>query len=114
MFPIVTVTLTDERKRRCAKVLRDALRDADISLDLAAQEVERNVRQVARQLAGDEGSLTTLFKLPDHFWRELGLGILAEFGYSKKARAAARARAFVIGKRRQLRMAAHQKARKVS
>jgi hypothetical protein len=104
MFPLVAIPLTEDRKRQCAKVLRDSLRLADLTLDRAALEAERNARQVARQIAGEEGSLTTLYAQPDTFWRWLAISIAQEFGLPKEVRRAGLLRRVVIGHKRQLRL----------
>jgi len=103
-IPIVTVPLTDDRKRQCVKVLRDALRAADLTLDQAAREAERDVRQFARQLDGIEGSLSSLWKQPDLFWQEFAVEIAAVFGISRRARRAAKLHRVTLARKRQARM----------
>lgn len=80
MLMVGGVALTDERRRRHRKVYRDALRLADLTLDQAARECERDVRQVGRWFDVTEGTLPHLAKLPDKFFAWLGLRLYHEYG----------------------------------
>lgn len=105
------VTLTDDRKRRLQRVFRNSLLDARMTLDQGAREAEKDVRQYARQLSGEERGLDAITKQPDTYLRELGLNLLVEFGIPKRARLAAKLRTFTIGTRRQLRITARNAER---
>jgi hypothetical protein len=70
MIPLLTVTLTEEEKRRAARVFRAPLNHLGRSLDCAAREAsdgrerEMDVRQLARQSRrrpnDDHATLSTL------------------------------------------------------
>lgn len=107
-IPICGVPLTDDRRRRFAKMLRASLRQADLTLDQGAQEAERNVRQFARQINGEEGSIPSLMRQPDTFWRWLGVEIASEFGIPQLARRAMLLRRVTVDRRRQLRLSARR------
>jgi hypothetical protein len=85
MFPIA-VALTDDRRRKCERVLRTAIRHSEVeNLRRAAQEAERDERYVARQIAGESGSIRLLMMLPDSFWSWLGVATAQEFGVTVSA-----------------------------
>jgi len=113
-FPLFTVPLTDDRRRRFERIFRGALSDARLTLDQGAREAEKDARQFARILSGTERALDAITKQDDDYWRALGENIVAEFGISRRARLAAKLRAFTIGTRRQLRVEDAEKVERVS
>ena len=105
------VTLTVERRSRFERVFRGALAAANLTLDQGSREAEKDVSQFKRILAGVERHLDPLTKQDDTFWQALGEHIVLEFGISRRARLAAKLRAFTIGTKRQLRINARKAAR---
>lgn len=74
-----------------AKVIKDALRQADIGVTKAAIYMDVDARQFARQLEGDGHiSYTRLVKLPLGFWQWLVVGLLTEVGIPTSVSRAAR------------------------
>jgi hypothetical protein len=113
MIPIA-VALTDDRRRKCERVLRAAIRYSDVeNLRRAAQETERDERHVARQLAGESGSIRLLMMLPDSFWQWLGVATAQEWGVPKEVKRALLLRRVAMTHKRQLRLSA-QKVEKAS
>jgi hypothetical protein len=108
MFPIIAVPLTDDRKRRCAKVLCDSFGLAKMPMKQAAAEAGRDQAQVTRQIHAQEGSLGTLYAQPDTFWQWFAISIAQEFGLPKEVRRAGLLRRVVIGHKRQLRLRAQK------
>jgi hypothetical protein len=115
MIPLLTVTLTEEEKRRAARVFRAPLNHLGRSLDCAAREAsdgrerEMDVRQLARQLSGDEGSLQSLWKQGREYLQWLAVEIVTEYGLPKETRRAMLLRRVSVARKAQARMALTQK-----
>jgi hypothetical protein len=84
----VTVTFTDERRRRIAEMLRDAIRLSKQTMSQASQEAEIDQAQFQRQIEMTEGSLKRLAMQPDACWQWLGVSIAAQFGIPEDAKRA--------------------------
>lgn len=98
------VTLTDDLRRRHVRVLRAALRHADLSLDTAAREAERDLSQFRRQLIGTEGSFASLWKQPPAFWQWLAVVLASEFGLPVDVRRAMQLRRVALERKRMARV----------
>lgn len=113
MIPLITITLTDERRRQIANLFWDAFRHNDQSPGSAAIEAERDRRQFARQVDGHEGSMPSFMRQPDTFWQWLGVAILDEFGLPRELERAAQLRRMVKGRKRMARAEPADEERKV-
>lgn len=98
------VTLTDDLRRRHVRTLRTAMRHADLSLDRAAREAERDTSQFHRQLEGLEGSLPSLWKQPVPFWQWFAVMLAEEFGLPPSVRRASHLRRISLVRKRMARM----------
>ena len=74
-----------------ARVIRAALRHADVPLDKTPLYTGCDVRQFAREIDGDtNNAITRLFKLPDAFKAWLGVALLQEYGVPQELAQVAR------------------------
>lgn len=107
---IVGITLTDDRRRRHERMLRAALRHADLTLSQSAQEATCDVSRFKRELAGVEGTLRHLFSQPDRFFQWYAVELVRVFGVPQEARRVATLALAAMGLKRmaaaQLRRAA--------
>lgn len=101
---LAIVALTDERRRRFARMFRATTKHADMTLAQAAGEADRDVGQFTRQIDGQEGSLPTLERQTDEWWRWLGVVIADEFGLPRAVRRAAQLRRVSVQRKVQARM----------
>jgi len=100
----VLVTLSDDRRRRIAMALRDAIRLSNQTMRQAAQEAEMDQAQFQRQIEMTEGTLKRLAMQPEAFWQWLGVTVSAEFGLPVEAQRAAKLAFATRGLKRQARM----------
>lgn len=105
-IPVGGVTLTDDRRRKVARIYREAIAHGYESFDQSAQEAERDRRQFARQIDGLEGSQGSFMRQTDRFWQWLGLLLVTEFGLPREARLAAKLRP-IRAQRKQMARAAY-------
>ncbi len=98
--------LTDVRRRRVSRVLRDAIALSQQTMLRAAQEAEIDQAQFTRQIDLEAGALKRLAMQPDAFWQWLSVTIAAEFGMPAEAKRAARLALASVGLKRMARMSA--------
>lgn len=84
------VVLSDDRRRRVSRVMRDAVVLSKQTMRQAAQEAEIDQAQFTKQIELTEGSLKRLAMQPDAFWQWLAVTITGEFGMPTEAKRAAR------------------------
>lgn len=92
-----------DRLRRHARILREALRLADLSLEKASLEMGIAKQQLHNQLAGEgHVSHTRLMLLPDEVWQWLGVVIAESFGLPERIYKAGSLEKAVLARRKQL------------
>ncbi len=100
------VALTDARRRRVARMFREALDASQPTMLRAAQDAEIDQAQFTRQIDLEAGTLRRLAMQPDAFWQWLAVAIMDEFGMPAKAKRAARLALATFGLKRMARMSA--------
>lgn len=105
LLPMLMV-LSDDRRRRIARVLRDAVTSSKQSMGQAAREAEIDQAQFTRQIDLIEGTLKRLAMQPDAFWQWLAVAIAGEFGMPRDAERAARLAMASFGLKRMARASA--------
>lgn len=99
------IALSDDRRRRVARVMRDAVVLSKQTMRQAAQEADVDQAQFTRQIELSEGTLKRLAMQPDAFWQWLAVTIAAEFGMPAEAKRAARLALASFGLKRMARAA---------
>lgn len=107
----LTVALTEDRKRRITRLLRDTWTHSRMLMKQAAAEAGRNQSQVQRQIEFKEGSLATLARQPDPWWQWLSVNAACEFGTPKELRRAQQLQRIALRQKRMARMRVVKKAR---
>jgi hypothetical protein len=109
-----TVAFNDGVRRRHARLLREAIRLAGLTMTRASQEAELDQAQFTRQAEMHEGSLKRLAMLPSAFWQWYAVVLAAEFGMPIEAQRAAKLALASVGRKRMARAGAPRLETKAS